>query len=170
MTDEDEDVHHLQHRDVTTVVTPRPSGGGARTSRATWPVLWLRHALRLCAALTAVATLALASVAGLGFLWCAPMAEARLHCCCPPDEVEEGDVVERLCCERRETADMPSGRLANAPELIAHPAAPLPVVVTFDPRPNVTASIPRRPARRPMSRARGSPATRVHAACSVYLL
>lgn len=156
--------------DVTTLVTFHPPDGRAAASKTTWTVIWLRHALRICALVTAAATLALASVAGLGFLWCAPMEEARLHCCCPAGDAEERDVLERHCCERREAADMPSARLAAAFDLGAHPPAPLPAVVLLEPRPITQHTPALRSGPRPISRARGSPERRLHAVCSVYLL
>lgn len=120
--------------------------------------------LALAAVLTAGTTLAMGVGAGLTYVWCAPMREARLACCCPVAPTE-GPAVRGRCCEPRAVADAPEGAAdrfppVTSPASLATLAAP---VCSTDPGPDV------RPGH-PVVRARGSPGLRVHSICSVYLL
>ena len=153
-------------RAVTRVLANRPA------TRHDSFVRWSRHPLALVAILTATSIFALGTVGGLSYLWCAPMGEARLHCCCPEDEdARSHETVRRLCCETREMAELPSARIDHGAEL-AVPTAPalavLPVLSQV--REPVGRALAFGPAPRPVVRVRGSPGRRVHSDCSVYLL
>jgi len=131
--------------------------------------------LRVVALATAASALALGAVGGRSYLWCEPMHEARLHCCCPlPDEdLADQDLVSVACCEPRTVADLPSGTdaRAQAPVVPAPPPA-LPVVAMLEP-PALDEGWLTAPSRRialPSQPARAGPGRRLHARCSVYLL
>lgn len=108
------------------------------------------------------------AVAGLGYVWCAPMGEARLHCCCPVDEAADTtDLIGRHCCEGRELAELPAGLADPSSDASVLPAAPLVVVwLPVQPGPDR----PRVATTLPTARARGGPGSRVHRDCSVYLI
>ena len=115
---------------------------------------------------------ALGTVGGLSYLWCAPMGEARLHCCCPEDEdARSHETVRRLCCETREMAELPAARIDHGADL-AVPTAPMVAVLPVVPqlRAPERRALALTPAPRPVVRVRGSPVRRVHSDCSVYLL
>lgn len=126
------------------------------------------HLLGLLAVLAATATLVSGAVAGLGYVWCAPMSQASLHCCCPvDDDADTTDLIGRHCCEGRELADLPAGLADPSSDASVLPAAPhvvgwLPV----QPGPGQPRVAPPSPA----VRARGRPGGRVHRECSVYLI
>ena len=122
----------------------------------------------LTALLTAVSVLTLTAVAGLSYLWCPAMGEARLHCCCPEDDATGHETVRRDCCEHRVMAELPAGADSGTPRATVPPAVlDLTWLASFD--------APRVPTRRPIAsqrfgRARAGPPPRVHARCSVYLV
>lgn len=65
------------------------------------------HGARALAALALAAVLfAMAAVGGTVFVWCAPMAKAMLHTCCPAAH-ERVDAVEQPCCEGHRIDAMP---------------------------------------------------------------
>lgn len=82
----------------------------ARTTRA-----------RLAALVLAVAYLASAVLGGTVFVWCAPMAAAMLHACCPA-EARHGPVVEQPCCEGHRVAALPDLSAGAAPDAWIAPA------------------------------------------------
>jgi len=136
------------------------------------PVARSRLALGLVAVFTATSLFALGSVSGLSYLWCAPMGEARLHCCCPEDEDARAHATVRpLCCESRELAELPSARLDPSVDLVLASGPEIPALLVSPPRIEAeTRVLALAPAARPVVRARGSPGRRVHSDCSVYLL
>lgn len=58
-------------------------------------------------ALAALAVLASTLLGGAVYVWCAPMARAMLHACCPSDHASEG-AIEQPCCEAHRVDAMPS--------------------------------------------------------------
>lgn len=143
---------------------------GVSVSRS---VVFLRH---LVVMLTALSALALGAVGGRAYLWCAPMAEARMHCCCPaPDEdLEDAPLVSRACCEPRTVGELLDGTdvrvaaldVVGAPAPLAPRLVSVPAAVERDASARVATAPPRR-ARHP---ARAGPGRRLHAQVSVYLL
>jgi hypothetical protein len=135
-------------------------------------VVFLRH---LVVTLTALSALALGAVGGRAYLWCAPMGEARLHCCCPaPDEdLEDAPLVSRACCEPRtvgELLDATDARIA-ALDLVGAPPPSLPRIVGAPLlEPELDARLAPQPPRRARHPARAGPGRRLHAQVSVYLL
>lgn len=129
-----------------------------------------RRALRaLTAVLTAGALLSLGVVGGLSYLWCAPMGEARLHCCCPEDDAHEaGTTVRRECCEPRVVAELPAGAADPSPTPPVLPAAPDLVWQLRAADPFVVVARLAPPP--PIARARAALPGPVHRACSVFLL
>jgi hypothetical protein len=127
------------------------------------------------AALTAASVLALGAVGGRAYLWCAPMEQARLHCCCPVDEdLEDVARIARACCEPRALGELPDGtgpRVAGVDLVLAPPTEPraswtAPALAELR---LTLAVVPPRPREiRPPPR--DGPGARVHARCSVYLL
>lgn len=121
------------------------------------------------AVMAAALTLVVGATSGLAYLWCAPMQEARSHCCCPAPTREEAahDRVEMQCCELRHTATLASGTLDPHVTHVAPPAlvAVLPLADAF--RAPILVPTSRREARR---EARAGPRTRPHALHSVYLI
>ncbi len=138
-------------------------------------VLRISLVLRVVALATAASALALGAVGGRSYLWCEPMHEARLHCCCPlPDEdLADQDLLSTACCEPRTVADLPYGTdaLAQAPIIPAPPPA-LPLVAMGElPEPDEGwLAAPSRRIGLPSQPARAGPGSRLHARCSVYLL
>ncbi len=123
-----------------------------------------RRWLALAAVLTAGTTLAMGVGAGLTYVWCAPMREARLACCCPVER-SEAPAARGRCCEPREVADAPEGAADQSPP-VASPASLATLAAPVCPTdPGVES-----PPAHPVVRARGSPGLRVHSICSVYLL
>lgn len=127
----------------------------------------LRPAVALAVALT---TLVLSASSGLGYVWCAPMQQARTHCCCPTPTAEERatDRFQVSCCERRELGAMPSGTSgALAHHVIV--AAPCTGVVSLEvafAAPTLAIDAPRTSEHE----ARAGPGQRTHARHSVYLI
>ncbi|MBZ0115787.1 MAG: hypothetical protein K8H88_02245 [Sandaracinaceae bacterium] len=119
---------------------------------------------RALAALLAMLVGVASGTATLRLLWCAPMHEARLTCCCPtsgPDTCEIG----HACCEAQERAAIPDTTARDAHDTIAAPSyAPFPALVVLDARED------RALARRAAVVARAGPGLRVHARASVYLI
>ncbi|GAB4203513.1 MAG: hypothetical protein OHK0013_17660 [Sandaracinaceae bacterium] len=127
------------------------------------------------AVITAASALALGAVGGRAYLWCAPMEEARLHCCCPVDEdLEDVARIARTCCEPRAIGDLLDGtdpRIASLGLVIAPPATE---PVRWSPRlevePSLALAVPARRPREIRPPPRDGPGERLHARCSVYLL
>lgn len=123
----------------------------------------------LAAVVTAVAMLTLGVFGGMTYLWCAPMQEARLHCCCPE---EEGDatqeMVRRECCEARVVANLPAGAAADPSPtpLVAPPALDLTWLAALD----VLLPADDGVAVRGRERARAGPRLRLHRRYSVDLV
>ena len=113
-------------------------------------------------------TLAVTSVlGGRGYVWCAPMAEARAHCCCPHRPAEH-DAIRVDCCDDRTAPSLPSAeRTASAAPFIAPSlrVAVLSLEEAFgcDALHDVTPGYALRTAR-------AGPDQRVHASASVYLI
>jgi hypothetical protein len=129
----------------------------------------------MIAALTAASVLALGAVGGRAYLWCGPMEEARLHCCCPVDEdLEDVARIARACCEPRRLGVLPDGadpRVAALDLVIAPPVSTSPswAPPALEEPPLALAVVGRAPREiRPPPR--DGPGARVHARCSVYLL
>lgn len=132
---------------------------------------WSRHALGFVAILAAATTFGVGAVSGLSYVWCGPMGEARLRCCCPVDEeLKAESVVRRLCCEGRELAELPPGLVDDTTD--ASPPTALPATSMPIPSwPRLAAGpVERMRIARPAGRARASPARCIHRDCSVYLL
>lgn len=118
-----------------------------------------------------LATFSAAGSQGWVWLWCEPMAEARLHCCCPEDpDADETASVARPCCEPRVGEGLPvlttDERRDASPTLVLAPAPAhgwLAPSVEFLPRASISAA-PRG------SSARAGPRVRLHALVSVYLV
>lgn len=151
---------------MTGAVTPRiealdPHGSIAQTRsvRRTYP-------LRFLASLVGLALAAHASLAGLSFVWCAPMQAARLSCCCPVPRGGDEDRISRTCCEDRTLAQVQSvigGE--RAPALFAAALVAVASLFDFALGPSSEAL-----AHEHDPRARAGPGERVHARTSVYLL
>lgn len=77
---------------------------------------------RLAALVLAVAYLASAALGGTVFVWCAPMAAAMLHACCPA-EARHGPVVEQPCCEGHRVAALPDFASGDLPDAWVPPPA-----------------------------------------------
>ncbi len=106
---------------------------------------------------------------GLGYLWCAPMQEARSHCCCPAPSPEEAahDRIGVQCCELRHMGTLASGVTHGVDHaVIASPLlAILPLADLFR-APVLAPSVLPGHARE----ARAGPGRRPHAIHSVYLI
>ena len=76
---------------------------------------------RLAALALALAFLASAVFGGTLFVWCAPMAAAMLHACCPPAAHHE-PVLEQPCCEGHRVAALPDFSGGALPDLVVPPA------------------------------------------------
>ncbi len=74
-----------------------------------------------------LAVLVPAAVGGLSFVWCAPMARALLHTCCPASAQDHGAVLEAPCCEGQRVATLASFRLDAPPA----PWVPPPMLVAL---------------------------------------
>lgn len=125
--------------------------------------------VRALAVIVAVATLFVGASSGLGYLWCAPMQQARAHCCCPAPSREEAahDRIGVQCCELRELGTLASG-VTHAPDRAVFDSplvAILPLEDVF--RAPVLVSTVRRSDPRA---ARAGPRLRPHALHSVYLI
>jgi hypothetical protein len=118
------------------------------------------------AVVTAVALAAAACTQGWSYVWCAPMQEVRLSCCCPTSH--DRDTIQTACCEDRSVPALASVDLASSRRL-AHTAplvAVLPISARFPPQP-IAREIVVRPR---LAKARAGPAQRIHARHSVFLL
>ncbi|AKF08796.1 hypothetical protein [Sandaracinus amylolyticus] len=62
--------------------------------------------MRAFAGVLAVVLAAAAGTAGWSFVWCAPMSQAQLHCCCP-DAPRGHDSISRDCCDERSMPGVP---------------------------------------------------------------
>ena len=128
-----------------------------------------RMSARALATVVAVATLFVGASSGLSYLWCAPMQQARAHCCCPAPSAEEAahDRVGIQCCERRDIGTLASG----VTHVSSHAVVPTPLVAILPLedvfRAPVLASTVGRSDRR---EARAGPRQRPHALHSVYLI
>ena len=117
-------------------------------------------AMGLAVALTALA-------GGRAYVWCAPMAEARAHCCCPSAPAAH-DAIGADCCDDRLTPSLPSTERAQASTLaIAPPGliAVLALELMF-----AREVAPDAWRQRDIRAARAGPRQRVHARASVYLI
>ena len=125
--------------------------------------------VRVLASIAAVATLFVGASSGLDYLWCAPMAQARTHCCCPAPSREEAahDRIGVQCCEVRHIGTLASG-VTHAPDRTVFDA-PLVAIVPLEDvfRAPLLVSAIRRDERR---EARAGPRLRPHALHSVYLI
>lgn len=121
---------------------------------------------RVLAGLLATALAGAAVTAGWSFVLCAPMAEARLHCCCPPAS-RATDVIARACCEDRSVPSVPQVEShESTPRTLAAPLlAVLPLAMLLG---GVEASSIERAPRG--VEARAGPGQRLHATHSVFLL
>lgn len=118
------------------------------------------------AAIAAIALAAAACAQGWSYVWCAPMQEARLSCCCPTSH--DRDAIRSACCDDRSVPALASAELSGPTS--SADAAPLalvlPLSALFGPPP-----VARELATRPLlAEARAGPAQRVHARHSVFLL
>lgn len=87
----------------------------------------LRRAVTLTLSLI---VFALSLTNGAHYVWCAPMARALVHPCCPAVHTPEQHgtpSVEPLCCEARQLASLPSVLLDHSPG----PFVPPPVVIAL---------------------------------------
>lgn len=126
-------------------------------------------AVRAIAAIAAMATLFVGASSGLDYLWCAPMQQARTHCCCPAPSHEEAahDRIGVQCCETRHLGTLASG-VTQAPDravLGAPLVAILPLEDVFR-APVLVSALDRSEPRE----ARAGPRLRPHALHSVYLI
>ncbi len=75
----------------------------------------------------ALAFLVSAVFGGTVFVWCAPMAAAMLHACCPPQAHTER-AFEQPCCEGHRVAALPDFSAAELPSPFIPPAPLLAVL------------------------------------------
>jgi hypothetical protein len=116
-----------------------------------------------CALALAVATSAF--LGGRAYLWCAPMAEARARCCCPPRSADH-DALRIECCDERVAPSLPSGVRAALDTPTIAPAPAVAVAAISE----IGGALVRRPACAIGPLARAGPGERVHAILSVYLI
>ncbi|MDQ3034448.1 MAG: hypothetical protein M3Y87_18715 [Myxococcota bacterium] len=121
---------------------------------------------RVLAGLLATALAGAAVTAGWSFVVCAPMAEARMHCCCPPAS-RATDVIARTCCEDRSVPSLPGvDTHESTPKTFAAPLlAVLPLALLLG---GFEASAAEQAPRG--VEARAGPGERLHATHSVFLL
>jgi hypothetical protein len=131
----------------------------------------LRRLRRLARGTTALAMGLAVALAVLGggraYVWCAPMAEARAHCCCPHAAAAH-DAIRVDCCDDRVTPSLPSTERGQASTLaIAPPAlvAVLALDLLFGREAASDAS-----HEHAIRAARAGPRERLHARASVYLI
>jgi hypothetical protein len=108
-----------------------------------------------------------ASTAGWSFVWCAPMSEARLHCCCP-SAPSGHDAVSRECCDDRSVPGLPGAELFESAPPAVLPAAlagVLPLDVWLGAWARIDGALTETDVE-----ARAGPDQRLHAAHSVYLI
>jgi len=106
-------------------------------------------------------------VGGRAYVWCAPMAEARAHCCCP-DAPSAHDAISVECCDDRITPSLPSTERGQASSLAIPPAA---LVAVLALELLFAREVPPEAWRqRAIGAARAGPSERVHARASVYLI
>jgi hypothetical protein len=122
---------------------------------------------RLLASVLAASLAGAAITAGWSFVFCAPMAEARMHCCCPTPS-RTADTIARACCDERSVPALPGAETAadGPPETVA---APLLAVLPLS---SLLGGLPGDEARlgATLREARAGPAERLHRANSVFLL
>jgi len=99
---------------------------------------------------------------GRAYVFCAPMGEARAHCCCPSDE-EPGPALRVHCCDDHVTPSLPSAE--HDPR--GAPAALVLAPVAQIGAPALRAVARHSPGRRSIG-ARAGP--RLHTLHSVFLL
>ena len=125
--------------------------------------------VRSLAAIAAVAVLVAGASSGLDYLWCAPMQQARTHCCCPAPTPEEAahDSIGVQCCELRHVGTLASGVTSSVDHaVIASPLiAVLPLADVF----RAPVLVPELRRTEPRE-ARAGPGRRRHAVHSVYLI
>lgn len=107
-----------------------------------------------------------ATAQGWSYLWCAPMQQARMSCCCPTSH--DHDAIRGVCCDQRTIPALERVDLTSSP-----PAAADAPLVAILPRSLLYPAAT--PVRTSVDRwidgaARAGPGRRVHAAHSVYLL
>lgn len=137
--------------------------------RLTLPALAGAAASRALAGALAIVLAAAAGTAGWSYVWCAPMSEARVHCCCPsPSARSQGseDVVSRECCDDRSVPSLPTvDAIDAAPKLVAAPLAGLlPLWAWLGALDEGSGEVA------PETSARAGPDQRTHASVSVYLI
>jgi len=76
-----------------------------------------------------LAFLASAALGGTVFVWCAPMARAMLHACCPSTAPHEA-VIASPCCEGHQIAALPDGTTGTTVDVWI-PPAPLVAVIAL---------------------------------------
>lgn len=128
-----------------------------------------RLTLRALSGALALVLAAAAATAGWSFVWCAPMSEARVHCCCPSPSVRAQaghDVVSSDCCDERSVPPLASvDALDGAPRLVAAPLLGLlPLWAWLGALGEATGEVS------PETSARAGPGLRTHASVSVYLI
>lgn len=127
---------------------------------------WLRkrRVKRLLAAAFGVVLAFGAGSATARFLWCAPMEQARLACCCPVEH--ERETWRAPCCEAQERFSHEAVQAEdNSPRIVA--AAPAPLVALLE----MVDREPSAHARADHSlHARAGPSERLHAIHSIYLI
>lgn len=128
-----------------------------------------RVAVHALATIVAVATLFVGASSGLDYLWCAPMEQARAHCCCPAPTREEAahDRIGVQCCEVKALGTLASGVTHTRDRVVFDSplVAILPLAQVFD-APVFVSAIRRAEPRE----ARAGPRQRPHALHSVYLI
>jgi hypothetical protein len=104
---------------------------------------------------------------GRAYVWCAPMAEARDHCCCPHGH-DTHDAWRVDCCDDRQTPSLPSVERGATATADIPPAALVLVLALelafLDPGPDGDERA------YALRAARAGPRERVHALHSVYLI
>jgi hypothetical protein len=127
-----------------------------------------QSAIRRAGALGIAIAIALSAViGGRAYVFCAPMAEARAHCCCPHRPVAH-ETIGIECCDDRVTPTLPSLERASL-DAPAIPPAPVVAVLALDvlfARAAPVATI----RERGVASARDGPGPRLHARASVYLI
>ncbi len=103
----------------------------------------------------AVAYLAAAVLGGTVFVWCAPMAAAMLHACCPA-EARHAPAVAPPCCEGHRVVALPDFAAGDFPDA-GVPPAPLVAVLALALLYAVTRLAPRRGLRLRAHPARAGP-------------
>ncbi|UJR78636.1 Hypothetical protein I5071_6670 [Sandaracinus amylolyticus] len=122
--------------------------------------------MRAIAGVLAMVLATAAGTAGWSFVWCAPMSQAQLHCCCP-SAPRTHDSVSRDCCDERSMPSVPRVDAHDAtPRMIAAPLIGVLPLWAWLGGERVEESA----ARELDVEARAGPSIRRHASISVFLL